>query len=161
MLEEAFRKAASPVIEHRGNTVHLYDEIAVPTHCTLSLQWEGTDSEWRQGIFLGSLSPKSGTQLRVGGVERPGFFLWEDTCPVEVLLTVRAPQGSLLVYNVWDTGDGRTQSQLQGAGMLVEESEEGRFRRYRCNDGHLESTFTHLTFSLRVVPATDDEGSAT
>jgi len=161
VLEEAFRKAASPVIEYQGNTVHLYDEISIPTHCTLSLHWEGTDSEWRQGIFIGSLSPKSGTQLSIGGVTRPGFFLWEDTCPAEVLLTVHASQSSLILYNVWDSGDGRTQSQLQGAGMLVEEREEGRFRRYRCNDGHPEPTFSHLTFSLRVAPAANDEASAT
>jgi hypothetical protein len=67
-----------------------------------------------------------------------------------VEIRVSAPQGTISLYNLWDIGNGRARSQLQGAGMIVEEADSGRLRRYRCNDGHSTPTFTHLVFSIEI-----------
>lgn len=152
MLEDEFRKARSRCIEYQGKTVCLYDVIEVPAECRLKVRFESTNSEWRQGIFLGFMARKTDLRLTVGDVAAPALELWADTSPPEVLVHVRAPGGIVHVYNKWQKpGDFSAWSQLFGAGMLIEVSENGRFRRYRCNDGHPEPTFDHLVFSIEIL----------
>jgi hypothetical protein len=88
--------------------------------------------------------------LEVGEARASGMLLWVDTSPPEVEVRFEAPDGILHVYNIWESVQGRRESQLEGAGMLIEEFGPGS-RRYRCNDGHAEPTFDHLVFSLELV----------
>jgi hypothetical protein len=154
MLGNHFRETRSRCIEYEGRTVCLYDEFEVPPACRLRLRFESWSSDWRQGVFLGDMTQSSrhdtGLRLALGGARAPGLFLWADTSPSEVEIAVTAPRGVLHVYNVWDVGDGQRRSQLQGAGMLIEPRDGGRCRRYRCNDGHAEPTFTYLVFTLTI-----------
>jgi len=151
LLTDEFRKAKSPSIVFEGRTVVLYDTVEVPEKGKIVLRFHATASEWRQGIRLGDMSPKTDLQLTVGGQTAPGMCLWEDTCPETLEIFFRAPQKKLTVYNVWDTGDGQSTSQLMGAGMQLELSDDGKTRTYRCNDGHPDPTFSHLTFSLEAI----------
>ncbi|MCD4824954.1 MAG: hypothetical protein K8S55_10115 [Phycisphaerae bacterium] len=151
MLTDEFRKAKSPSITYDGKTVVLYDVIYVPKRGNLLLRFHGVASEWRQGIRLGDMSPKTDLRLTVAGQTAPGMMLWEDTSPSEVEIAFSAPQGVINVYNIWDIGDGQSTSQLMGAGMHLEVSDDGKTRTYRCNDGHLDTTFSHLMFSLEVI----------
>jgi hypothetical protein len=151
MLTDEFRRARSPRIELNGRTVLLFDTLSVPYRCRLLLRFLAVDSEWRQGVRLGDLSAKTGLRLTVLGQTAPGLQLWQDTSPAEVTIDLEAPGETLTLYNIWDPGNGQAQSQVLGAGMGLTVSEDGRQRVYRCNDGHAESTFTHLVFSLEIL----------
>ena len=150
MLTDEFRKAKNPSILYEGKTVALYDTIPVPEQGKLTLRFHGTNSEWRQGVRLGEMSPNTDLRLTVAGQTAPGMLLWEDTCPQAVEIAFEAPRGKLTVYNIWDVGNGQSASQVMGAGMQVEVSDDGRTRAYRCNDGHEATTFDHLVFSLEL-----------
>lgn len=151
MLTDEFRKAKSPSIVYEGKTVSLYDTIVVPEHGKLMLRFHGTDSEWRQGVRLGDMSPNTDLRLTVAGQTAPGMQLWKDTCPEVVEIDFRAPSRKLVVYNIWDVGNGQSASQVMGAGMHVDVSENEKIRTYRCNDGHEATTFNHLVFSLELM----------
>ncbi len=88
--------------------------------------------------------------LTVAGRTAPGIFLWQDTAPPVTEMFVHAPNEVIFLYNIWDKGNGQSSSLVDGAGMLVEDTGVGR-RRYRCNDGHSETTFANLVFSVHVV----------
>jgi len=151
MLTDEFRKARSPSIICEGKTVVLYDTIDVPEQGRLVLRFHETASEWRQGVRLGDMSPNTDLRLTVAEQTAPGMQLWEDTCPQSVEVTFEAPGGRLTVYNIWDIGKGQSASQVMGAGMHVEVSDDGKRRTYRCNDGHPATTFSHLVFSLELL----------
>ena len=151
MLTDEFRKAKSPQIEYEGKTVVLYDTIDVPEEGTMVLRFQGGSSEWRQGVRIGDLSPGTDLVITVAGRSAPGMQLWQDACPSEVEIAFVAPQKKVTVYNIWDSGDGQSRSQLMGSGMHREISEDGRTRTYQCNDGHAETVFSHLVFSLEVL----------
>jgi hypothetical protein len=150
MLGDEFRKARSRCIDYNGQAVCLYDEISLPERCRLILTFEGSASEWRQGVRIGDMSAKTDLELTVNGQTALGMKIWMDNSPPQVEVTVRAPKGKLYVYNIWDRGNGQASSQLLGAGMLIQEHEQGRLRRYRCNEGHPTPTFTHLVFSIQI-----------
>jgi hypothetical protein len=61
-----------------------------------------------------------------------------------------SPDALLRVYNVWDSGRGRSrESQSATSGMAVEELEDGS-RRYSCNDIGLDPDFSKLVFRLSI-----------
>ena len=152
MLRDMFRKAKSAQIEIDRKTVLLYDRIPLPEDCKLTLRIEQSLSEWKQGLWIRDMGGRT-AELRLTCAEQsgPSMVFWEHTCPQVVEIGVHAPKGHVHVYNHWDKGDGGSWSQLLGAGMLVEESEGGTRRRYRCNDGHPVPTFTHLVFSVEIA----------
>ena len=78
-------------------------------------------------------------------------MLWTKTSPKEVALDVYAPNHKINVYNIWDIGNRQCSSQVDGFGMLIETSLDGKKRYYRCNDGHARATFKHLKFSIEIV----------
>lgn len=151
MLTDEFRKAKSPSIVYEGKTVLLYDTISVPEQGKFVLRFHGTDSEWRQGVLIGHMRVDTDLRLTVAGQTAPGMKLWQDTSPDEFEIQFSAPQGVVNVYNIWDVGNGQSASQVMGAGMHVDVSEDEKIRTYRCNDGHEATTFNHLVFSLELM----------
>ena len=139
------------MITYEGKTVALFDMIEVPKQGKLILRFLGTDSEWRQGVRLGDMVAGTDLRLTVAGHVAPGMQLWQDTCPEVLEISYEAPSGRLTVYNIWDRGNGRSASQVAGAGMHIEVSSSNRVRTYRCNDGHEDTVFTHLVFSLEIA----------
>lgn len=109
---------------------------------TFLLTFEDSAERWRQGVCLAT----SGT-LRAKGEEAAQFVLWQDTAPPTVRLEVIQTDGLLRLYNVWDSGRGRSrESQSATSGMLRQPV--GRGYRYRCNDIGNDPPFTSLTFLL-------------
>lgn len=151
MLTDEFRKAKSPSIIYEGKNVLLFDKLDVPEKGKMLLKFLESDSEWKQGVRIGDMSPNTDLQLNVAGQKAPGMQLWKDTCPPVVEIDFIAPKKTITVYNIWDTGNGQSRSQLMGAGMHLEDDDEKQ-RVYNCNDGHPETTFSHLKFSLEIVP---------
>lgn len=153
MLGDEFAKAKSACIVFKGKKVYLFDTMFLPEKTKLIVRFHKVKSKWCQGVSLVDM-PHRYTDVRftVAGQTGPAVELWSDTSPKEVTIDVFAPDGKIDVYNIWDIGNGRCRSQVDGGGMLVEVSEDGRKRYYRCNDGHPKPTFKHLEFSIEIVP---------
>ena len=109
------------------------------------LQFEDSNSAWRQGVWLGT----EGT-LEIAGKRAPQFVLWADTAPNLVEIACVETDGLLRLYNVWNSGRkaGEFESQSHTSGMLVEHLPDGS-SRYRCNDIGDEPDFTRLIFRIR------------
>ena len=106
------------------------------------LVFEAVSARWRQGVWLATDG-----LLRVGDSESPQIVLWQDTAPATVHLQVVSTDGLLRLYNVWDSGRGRTvESQSATSGMLREKIPTGW--RYRCSDIAPHPTFDALVFRL-------------
>lgn len=151
MLQDEFAKARTRCIDYLGNTVCLYEELAVSSPSSIRIRIERVSSEWRQGLWLGQMVRNSRLRLTVAETTAPGMGIWTDRCPPEFEVQIEAPDGILHLYNMWDSGRGRRASQQDGAGMLREEAGPGVVR-YRCNDGHAEATFEHLVFTVELLP---------
>ena len=153
MLEDEFRRAKRNSIMYKGKTVYLYDTIFLPERTRLTLRFNKVKSKWCQGVCLCDM-PYTSTKTRftVEGETGSSVQLWAHTSPKVVEIDIYAPNGKINVYNTWDIGNGQCRSQLEGAGMLIEVSEDGKKRYYRCNDGHPRTTFKHLEFSIEIVP---------
>ena len=150
MLADEFKKSKGKPIEVDGKTVLLSERLQVPQHGKLIVSFDGANSEWRQGLWIGHISSvKTDLELSCADQTAPGIVLWEDTSPQKVEVTFSAPQKVIDVYNVWDPGIGHPMSLMMGAGMQLEICDEKRV--YRCNDGHPEATFSHLEFSMEMT----------
>ncbi len=151
MLADKFRKAKSSSIILDGKTVLLYDTLNVPEKGEIVLEFHSANSEWSQGVWIGHMITNSDLRLTVNEKILPGVRLWEDGSPEKIEIFFSAPQRVINIYNFWDPGIGQPFSQLMGAGMLCDVSDGGKKRFYRCNDGHAETTFFHLEFSLEII----------
>ncbi|MBM4164971.1 MAG: hypothetical protein FJ222_11120 [Lentisphaerae bacterium] len=151
MLEDAFRKARSPVITLQGHRVALFDTLELPKKGKLRLRFKAAHSEWRQGIRIGAMTTRTDLRLTVAGRQAPGMQLWQDTCPPFVDIDYECLSGPLTVYNIWDTGDAQSTSQTAGAGMRVDVTPDGKTRTYYCNDGHPEPLFKSLVFEIEIL----------
>ena len=153
MLADEFKKSKGRPIVVDGKTILLSEELEVPANGKLIITFNGATSEWRQGIWIGHISlVETDLELTIAGQTAPGMVLWEDTSPQTVEVIFSAPQKVINVYNVWDPGMGHPMSLIMGAGMQCEISDDGKRRVYNCNDGHPETTFSHLKFSLEIIP---------
>jgi hypothetical protein len=151
MLEDEFRKAKSESIIFNRKRVFLFDTILLPKKSILILRFHKVKSKWRQGVSLVDISGRyTDTLFTVAGQTAPAIQLWQDTSPKKVVIEVIAPNGKINVYNIWDTGNGQSTSQVQGGGMLIDISNNGMKRYYKCNDGHSKPIFEHLEFSIEV-----------
>jgi hypothetical protein len=143
-IEEAFRLSKGKPIKYLGQELCLVDEFPLngKSRTLLKIIFEETNSDWRQGI-----------KLKVGGffevndqIIKKDVVLWEDTAPPEVKLICQSETGSLIVTNVWDTGNGVVQSWHGAAAMKIESTNNGR--RYYCNDGKLNDDLNNLIFVI-------------
>ena len=153
MLEDEFNKSQSDTIIFKGKTVYLYDTIPLPEKSKLILRFHKVKSRWRQGVCLCDMPYRSTkTRFTVAGQTGQSVMLGYDTSPKEVVIDVHTVHGKINVYNIWDNGNGQSTSLVQGAGMLIDISEDGKKRYYKCNDGHAKTTFKHLEFSIEIQP---------
>jgi len=150
-------------IEYKGNVIIRFDDIPYKDGDSFLIEFESTNSEWKQGISLdvfGSFEIKGKTYPQQ-------IVLWQDTSPKEFLFTLheekslkkgpkRLPSKGLLgIKNVWDPGTGSIESWYNGAAMMVEEIKNGR--RYRCNDGKPDDDFDDIVFTVTKVRNTYDK----
>lgn len=135
--------AKSPSLTTPDRDVWLIEAVPCRAGDIFTLTFESAAERWRQGVWLAT----DGV-LRVSGQESAQFVLWHDTAPPSVRVDVLKTDGLLRLYNVWDSGRGRSSHESQSAtsGMLREAVEGGY--RYRCNDIGNDPSFTSLTFLL-------------
>ena len=145
VFEEMFRESKGKPVDYHGQTIQMKDEIATGKSARLRVEFESTNSEWRQGVAL-----TTGGMFEVGGQRiKDAIVLWEDTAPQQVDIAVTSKSGRVEVKNVWDVGNGVIESWHNGAAMIVDV--DGAKRRYRCNDGHPDEDFDDLVFELTTL----------
>ena len=150
MSKRVFVVTKVPVRSYQDKPVYLFDQIIVPSECRLKIRFESVASEWRQGVRLGDMtSIATNLEMTIDKQTASGVRLWADTCTSEIDIRLKSPNQTLFLYNIWDIGNGQSQSQTKNAGMLIEPLGEG-VTRYFCNDGHATETFSHLIFSLQI-----------
>lgn len=146
VFEEMFRDSKGKPVEYNGQTIQLVDELPISAKVRMRIYFEQANSKWRQGIALMTTG-----SFEIAGQEvKRGLALWQDTAPQEVELVIRSQSAVLQVKNIWDVGDGITESWHNGAAMIVEEIPNGR--RYRCNDGQPNDDFDDIIFRLEWLP---------
>ncbi len=146
-FDREFAAATGEPVEYRGHQLIRLDRLPLHGATKVRVVFEAVNSEWRQGVRL-----KCEGRFLVNGRGIPGkggFVLWPDTAPPEVEVEVSSPTSEVLVYNVWDTGDGTIHSWHNGAAMIVEDISDGR--RYRCNDGEADDDFDDIVFRVERV----------
>ncbi len=144
-FEELFRRSKGQPVEYNGRIIQMVDRLRVGDGQRLRVVFEAVNAEWRQGVYMTT----DGTFLVNDQVVKKAVVLWNDTEPREVVLEVRTKEGDCWVKNVWDIGDGFTDSWHNGAAMIVEETASGR--RYRCNDGKPDDDFDDIVFRIEQV----------
>jgi hypothetical protein len=128
--------------EHGRSDVVLWDVLPITPEQVIKVMIESVASSWRQGVFL-----KTDPGMLINDQYAPSVTLWADTAPPEVVCHCMSDNGALSLYNIWDSGRGRSlESQAYSSGMLVEELPQGR--RYRCNDIGFDTNFDKLVFTV-------------
>lgn len=98
-------------------------------------------SYWKQGIVVRALDGS----LKYDGIENSTFVFWQNNfgnnIDFEFINGVK-----LIVFNVWDTGNGVMQSGHNGAGIFIEQTNEKIV--LNCNDAYPDGSMTDLIFTL-------------
>lgn len=144
-LDILFREAKGKPVKIKGKSLLRLDRFNLPSK-KISLQFSfiETNSEWKQGFIL-----KTKGTFKIDGKEtiKDAVVFWENTAPKDFTVNVNSKNGKLLVYNVWDFGDGITQAWHNGAAMHIEQADEKKII-YNCNDGHPNLSLNNLVFSM-------------
>lgn len=135
------RSYSSTVQGPGGDPAILIESLEVRPGQKICLTFESADPSWRQGLFLGTAGLSS-----VAGATSPQLNLWTDSAPPEVLIYVLETDGSLVLYNIWDSGRGR-RSQSHTSGMILEHLADNG-RRYWCTDFGSTPDFGKLVFRI-------------
>lgn len=143
-LESLFLKSKGQPVEVSGKLVHMVDRLPISKSQRITVNFDSKSSPWRQGVHLSTVG-----MFEVNGQKiRNAIILWEDSAPRSVDFSITSKNGLCNVKNVWDVGDGVIHSWHGGAGMLIQE--DGLGRHYFCNDGHVDSRFDNLIFSIKM-----------
>lgn len=144
IFEDLFNQSKGQPFVYNDKLICLSDKTQLVSKVTMcSITFISIDSEWRQGIVLNTKG-----DFEINGQKLPNkIVLWYDTAPKEVLIKINSSNKLLLLYNVWDTGNGTIQYGHNGAGMHIEEKEG--YKIYHCNDGVPDDDLNDLIFTVQ------------
>lgn len=123
--------------------VLLIEFIPASSGDKFDLTFEQAQSDWRQGVWLGS----DGT-IEIAGSTAESMRIWTDSAPSTVRIKIGEASAGLFLYNIWDRGNG-PQSQAHTSGMVVDEIENGW--RYSCQSIGLDPLFEDICFRVERV----------
>ncbi|MEP1032205.1 hypothetical protein [Ekhidna sp.] len=143
-IEQLFIDAKGGPIEVNGRKLISLDKFKMPQKkMSLKFNFLEIDSKWKQGFVIktkGSFSIDEQEEIK------NAIVLWEDTAPKEGSVEIKSVDGLIVIYNVWDVGDGVTQAWHNGAAMEVKI--DSSTRTYYCNDGYPDLDFNDLVFRI-------------
>lgn len=134
------KKILNQDLSSETQEVILWDVIEIGNAKELTLQFISTNSQNRQGVWV---CAEQG--LKVNGISSPSFTIWSDTAPESTTIEIAEDAMLLHIYNIWDSGRGRS-SQSYSSGMIL--SRDGDRLRYQCQDYGLECDFSKLVFEI-------------
>ncbi len=136
-------KSKGQPITYAGKTLVMSDRFPCMNAKSLRLVIESCNAEWRQGVVLRILK---GSHLRLNGQNVTHAVCWADTAPPIIDVQVSDDVSEIVVYNVWDSGNGVINARHNGAAMIMDLIENGR--RYICNDGRPDDDFDDIIFRI-------------
>ncbi len=144
IFEDLFRKSEGRPFIYKGKEVKISDKISLENSKTsLIVEFISTGSEWAQGIAM-----RTKGEFEINGQKiSKGIVLWDYSAPRKIEMIVNSKDKILLVYNVWDKGDGTMQYGHNGAALFVENVDG--IKVYHCNDGHPDDDFDELIFKIK------------
>lgn len=122
----------------------------------LRVVFEEVNAQWRQGMFIATEG-----SLALANVSSRALVRWQDSAPPGVDIDVVESNGTITLYNVWDSGRnlGRFESLKATSGMLVERIEPHGWR-YRCNDIGFNPDFKKLVVRVDLVDEAPADASS-
>jgi hypothetical protein len=137
------KSKGQPII-YNGLEVKMLDKISLfNIKTTINVEFELTNSDWRQGIIL-----ETNGYFEINQQKIPNkVIIWRDTAPKEIEIKITSKDKILNVYNVWDMGDGVIHYWHNGGALYVEVVNGARI--YHCNDGEPDDDFDDLVFKLK------------
>jgi hypothetical protein len=136
------------VFRENKDEILVMDEFPVNSKGRIRVIIESTNSDWRQGVHL-----RIDKYFLANGKKVKDIGIWDKKKNFPYEFSYESKNRKLLVWNIWDVGDGVVESMHNACGMIVEQLPNGR--RYRCNDGHPDDDFDDLIFRIEVV---EDKG---
>src|SRR5262245_43520166 len=121
-FEELFLQSKGKPITYNGKVLYLADHFPTTDVAGFRLTFESTNGDWRQGV---ALDVDVSFMVRARTIPK-SIVLWEDTAPTVVDFKISQGPQHMIVWNVWDSGNGVTDAWHNGAAMIVEEIPNGR-----------------------------------
>ncbi len=144
-IEKLFIESKGASIEINGKEIIGLDRFKMLSKkMRFNLTLLETNSKWKQGFVL---KTKGTFNIKGLPIIKNVIVFWEDTMPQNVEVMVDSKDKNLLIYNVWDVGDGVMHYWHNGAAIEVKQENENE-RIYYCNDGYPDLDFNDLIFSI-------------
>ena len=112
-----------------------------------SLEFSSVNSDWEQGIVLGTKGEFIINTQRI----TDKVILWEKTAPKLVDFQIKSTSGKLSVYNAWKLPNGTVHFWHNGGALFCVRNSD--FFEYHCNDGYPDDDFDDLIFKLKIDSA--------
>ncbi len=141
-FETLFRKSNGKPVIYQGDTLYIADYIDINKKCSGYVKLISTSSEYKQGVAL-----YADENLLINNIKGKKMVLWEKHFNNGIAFSAESSKGYLIVNNIWDIGNGVTQSGHNGAAMKKEIIAPNHFRYY-CNDGHPDANFDDIIFDV-------------
>lgn len=154
---------------YKGKKVVIADKFPVSDQDTLIFTVEHTNSKYKQGFSVDVEGTVKFLSKKYRKGKRINFFLWERPEPYELQIFTNSSE--VYIQNAWydpslgenaptcyaDGQEWLMNDKWGGAGMIVEEIENGR--RYYCNDGECDDDFDDIIFSVTRKPKLENNAS--
>lgn len=144
-LDKRFQNAQGKPIKIDGFSVIRMARINIERKQKIKFSILETNSKWKQGVILET----KGEFIVNNQIVTNRVVIWEFNSTPKIDLEIHTKNKELLIYNVWDTGDGVMHYWHNAAGMRLEQY--GKTRKYFCNDGYPDFVFINLIFSVELT----------
>ncbi len=145
VFEDLFNQSEGREIHYNGmNLTLMYKLQLASTKTRLKFRFCCVNSHWKQGVII-----KTKGDIEVNNRSGNKMIFWEESSPKEFDILVSTESKELIVYNVWDTGNGVIQHWHNGAAIHVEQNKD--HFRFNCNDGYPDDDMDDLIFEIEVV----------
>lgn len=143
-FEEYFNETDGQPFYHDEKKIQLSLHINLDKPSKFRLNNFQIGSDWKQGIVVRAVEGS----LNYDGIENSAFVFWQNNFRKNIDFEFIDGE-KLIVYNVWDTGNGVMQSGHNGAGIFIEQTNEKTI--LNCNDAYPDGSMTDLIFTLTML----------
>jgi hypothetical protein len=143
-FEEYFNESNGKPFDYQGKTIQLSFFMEIENESNFRLENFETNSDWKQGIVIRAINGN----LKFDRIENSAFVFWEDKFDEFIDFEFKYGE-KLMIYNVWDTGNGQMQYGHNGAGIYIKKDDYKI--TLNCNDGHPNADLNDLIFTLNIT----------
>lgn len=141
VFEDYFNETNGKPFDYEGKLIKLSHSINVNGGENFKIDSFVTKSKWKQGVVFQVLNG----ELEMNNDVNTRFVLWEGSFSENSNIKVLKGE-KLIVYNVWDVGNGIMQYGHNGAGLYVIEIKNKL--TFYCNDGFPNDNLDDLVFDV-------------